>query len=183
MRRLILLAIAVAIVQQPASAARVDPKAYVLGAGDAPARYDPDLDNSIALPKALAAGDAATRRLLERAGYVSGYLVRYLNADPPRWKYVDSLAFVFRTAQGATGYLTRLDRFAREQSAGAPRRAVGLGSGGWSYVSRSLDAGTRIVWRSGRVVAMLACYEMTGHRALAFELARAQQSRIAAAPH
>jgi hypothetical protein len=30
---------------------------------------------------------------------------------------------------------------------------------------------------------MLARYEMTGHRALALELARAQQSRIEAAPH
>jgi hypothetical protein len=183
MRRLLLLLVAAAIVPQPASAARVDPQAYVLGAGDVPARYDLDRDNSTVLPRALVARDEKTRRLLDRAGYVSGYLVRSLDAGPSRWKYVDSSAFVFRTASGASTYLAWLDGLARQQSAGAPRRAVGLGSGGWSYVSRSLGAGTRIVWRSGRVVAMLACYDMTGHRALAFALARAQQARIAAAPH
>jgi hypothetical protein len=61
------------------------------------------------------------------------------------------------------------------------RNPTAIGAEGWVYTARSLDTGTLVLWRYGRVVALLACQEMTSHRSLALSLARKQQRRIAGA--
>jgi hypothetical protein len=40
---------------------------------------------------------------------------------------------------------------------------------------------TFVIWREGRVTALVVCQLMNGHRKLALALARTQQRRIAAA--
>ena len=131
-------------------------------------------------PEQLAAGYAGGRRIVERAGYVNGYLASYLNVDPPRWHHISSAAFVFRRAEGAKVYLAWFDKQFKEHNAAA-RRPVDLGDAGWIYVSSSRDRGTGVVWRFGRVVAFVNCEWMIPHRALALSMARKQQRRIAAA--
>ena len=180
MRRLCLLLIAAAAFALPASAANVNPRVLVLSQIDVPAHYEFDKDNSTIVPSELAAGYAGGRRIVERAGYVNGYLASDLNVDPPRWHHIASAAFVFRRAEGARVYLAWFDKQFKEHNAVA-RRPVDLGDAGWIYVSSSRDSGTGVVWRFGRVVALVNCEWMMPHRALALSMARMQQRRIAAA--
>ena len=181
MRWLSLALIAGAVFVLPASAASLDPRLLGLHQIDVPARYFFDRDNSFALSKAhLADTNAAGRRLAARSGFVNGYFRRYLNSDPPRWRYINSGAFVFRRADGAKLYLASVDKSLREPAA-VRRGRVDLGNGGSSYVSRLPKDGTWVAWRSGRVVGVVGCQEMTGHRTLALALARKQQRCIATA--
>jgi len=179
MRRLVLLLFAAGAFSQVASAASGDPSTYVLRANDVPAHYDLDKDNSQALPKAFLGTNAERRRLLDRVGYVNGYVVRYLNSDPPRWRYVSSQAFVFRTAKGASIFLAWIGKSMR--GGVALRPAAGLGDEGWSFVSHSSEVGAVVGWRSGRVVGLVGCQYMTARRALALTLARQQQRHVEAA--
>jgi len=110
MRWLGLLLIATAIFALPASAANVNPRVFVLSQVDVPAHYEFDKDNSTIVPSELAAGYAGGRRVVDRAGYVNGYLASYINVDPPRWRHIVSAAFVFRRAEGARLYLAWLDK-------------------------------------------------------------------------
>jgi hypothetical protein len=57
---------------------------------------------------------------------------------------------------------------------------IDFGEEAWLYRSPS-DNATTIVWRSRNVVAYVSCEEMAGQRALALQLARKQQRRIALA--
>ena len=140
---------------------------------------DFDKDNSRPLPRAFMATNPETRRLLDRTGYVNGHVVRYLNSDPPRWRYVTSQAFIFRTAAGARVFLASLGN--RLGARADRRKAVDLGDAGWSYVSASSEPGAVVAWLFGRVVGVVACQEMAGRRALSLALARKQQRRIATA--
>ncbi len=99
---LVLLAAAAAFVV-PASAASVDPRLLVLHQIDVPARYFFDEDNSMLMPTPLVAslGKGLCTAALRRRRLLSGYFARYVNSGPPRWRYVDSAAFVFRQPQGA----------------------------------------------------------------------------------
>ena len=112
-----------------------------------------------------------------RAGYVNGYLASYLDTDSRLWRHIASAAFVFRQRRGAKLYLDAFDKQFRNHNA-VRRSAVGIGDGGWIYVSRSRDSGTHVLWRSGRVVALVLCEWMTPHRALALSMAPRQQRRI-----
>ena len=180
MVRLAFVAIAAAVLPQAAARAGVQPSALVLRATDVPAHYDFDKDNSRPLPKAFMATNPVTRHLLDRTGYVNGHVVRFLNSDPPRWRYVTSQAFIFRTAAGARVFLASLGN--RLGARAHRRKAVDLGDAGWSYVSASSEPGAVVAWRFGRVVGVVACQEMAGRRALSLALARKQQRRIAKAP-
>jgi len=182
MRQLALLLISTAAFALPASAANVNPRVFVLSQSDVPAHYEFDKDNSTILPSELAAGWAGGRPVVARAGYLNGYVSSYLNVDGPRWHHIASAAFVFRQAKGARLYLAWLDKHTREQTGeydAGKRSTVDLGDAGWMYVARSRDTGTRVAWRSERVVALVNCEWMSAHRALALAMARKQQRRIA----
>ncbi len=116
MRWVVLLVIATAAFALPASAASVSPKVLVLHQIDVPERYDFDKENSSFLPTDLGPPDAEYDRLVARAGYVNGYAAKYQNSDPPRWRYVTSVAFVFRRAEGAKIYLAWLDKKIRKEN-------------------------------------------------------------------
>jgi hypothetical protein len=184
MRWLAVALLAAAVFALPASAASVDPRVFVLHQADVPAHYLLDEDNSMGFDfsRPLPGLDDDARRLVSRFGFVNGYVARYLNSAPPRWRYIDSVAFVFRRAEGAKTYLAWMDRSLRAQGGPAIRRTpLALGAAGWMYTSRSRETGTQILWRYGRVVASLTCQQMTRHRTLALALARKQQRQIVAA--
>jgi hypothetical protein len=146
---------------------------------DVPARYEFDEDNSLLIPGARLASVAdENARVLVRLGFVSGYIARYTNYDPPRWRYVNSVAFVFRQPKGARTYMPLLVKSGSAQVGGRVRR-VNLGDEALLYSSSSRSTGTAIVWRQGRVVAYVSCSQMTEHLALALAQARKQQRRIA----
>ena len=102
---LVLLAAAAALVV-PASAASVDPRLLVLHQVDVPARYFFDEENSMLLPRALVAQPGKGARILKQSGFQTGYFARYLNSGPPRWRYVTSLAYVFRQPKGARIFMS-----------------------------------------------------------------------------
>jgi hypothetical protein len=184
MRSVTAVFIATFALAQAAAAASVNPRACVLRANDVPVSYLVDKDNSTDLPKELLGTDGDARRLLTRAGYVSGYRARYTDSARDRWRYISSSAFVFRTATGARIFLAWLDKsIGRSSSTSLARSAIGLGEGGASYVSASREVGTSIAWRNGRVVAFVQCQQQTGHQSLARALARKQQRRITNALH
>lgn len=180
MRWLVAALVAAAVLALPASAAGVDPRLFALRQVDVPARYVFDEDNSLLIRRALLAGvpDESARALV-RYGFVSGYLARYTNYDPPRWRYVNSVAFVFRQPQGARSYMPLLVKSWFAQASGRSRR-IDLGDEALLYSSGSRTTGTAVLWRYGRVVAYVSCSQMTEHRALALAHARKQQRRIAA---
>jgi hypothetical protein len=180
MRWLLALA-AAAVLALPASAAGVDPRLFVLRQIDVPPRYDFDEDNSLLIPSGarLAGVPDESAKALVRLGFVGGYIARYTNYGPPRWRYVNSVAFVFREAKGARSYLPLMVKSGFAQGGGRARR-VNLGDEALLYSSSSRSTGTAIIWRHGRVVAYVSCSQMTEHRALALAQARKQQRRIAA---
>jgi hypothetical protein len=179
MRMLCAALIATAVISQPAGAANTDPRAYVLRATEVPAHYFVDKDNTTLLSKRMLETDPASRRAVERSGFVTGYYSRYLNSDPPRWRYIVSAAYLLRTPEGAKTFLSWMDKKLRAM--GAQRHALHLGDAAFGYLSPAHVTGTWIVWRSGKVVALLSCQLMTGHWNLAVALAAKQQRRIAAA--
>jgi hypothetical protein len=163
----------------PSSAASVSPKLYALSQDDVPNRYFFDKDNSLLLSKATV--DRASNeesRLLRRMGFEGAYFGTYLNTDPPKWRFVHSGAFVFRTANGASEFV----RTARQNGlAPFTRRGdrIQLGDEARLYHDAA-EGGSTVAWRHGRVVAFVNCTEMANHRALALTLARKQQRRIVA---
>jgi hypothetical protein len=182
MRSLLFALAAGAVLALPSSAAGVDPRLFVLHQIDVPARYEFDEDNSLLVPGArarLAGLPDESARVLVRLGFVNGYVARYTNYDPPRWRYVNSVAFVFRDAKGARGYMPLLVKSGFAQGSWRSR-GIDLGDEALLYSSGSRSTGTAVVWRYGRVVAYVSCSQMTEHRALALAQARKQQRRIAA---
>ena len=182
MRQILAGLLAASVLAVPASAASVDPRVLVLHQIDVPARYFFDEDNSLLIPTPLVGslGKEPVYRALRRNGFVSGYFARFVNSGPPRWRYVDSAAFVFRQPQGARGYLPWMVKSGLPQSGGRAR-PINLGDEALLYASNSREIGTAVIWRHGRVVAYVHCSQMTEHRALALAHARKQQRRIAAA--
>jgi len=177
-----LVLVAAAALALPASAASIQPKLLVLRAGDVPARYFFDKDNAMTLFPSDLGTSVDRRRILARSGFVTAYVELFRNTDPPRWRSINSAAYVFRSAAGARIFLAWLDKGVRKETGGTvQRRPVGLGDEGWSYVSSSREDGTQVVWRVGRVLAVLGCEQMTGHQGLALLLAREQQRRLATA--
>ena len=172
-----------AVLAPSAVGARPGPKALVLQASDVPAGYAFDADNSMAYPRGADFGGAAEiGRVLRRTGFAGGYVVRYTNTGPPRWRYINSAAFLFERPGGAERFLSWLDASLRKQrGVRLLRRAVDLGQRGWLYTSGSADVGTAVQWRHGRVVAIVTCQQMTRHRPLALGHAAKQERRIAAA--
>jgi hypothetical protein len=91
---------------------------------------------------------------------------------------------VFGRVAGATAYLEWLEGTIRKKGPRETRRSAShLGDGPWMYTTSSLDTGTLVFWRHGRVVAHVGCRQMTNHRRLAVALARKQQRRLLAALH
>jgi len=179
--RAVLGAVVIAVVLAlPASAASTDPRVFVLSQADVPKGYMFDESNSLLVPRALIdrASDEGSRRL-RRSGFQAGYFARYLNSNPPYWRYVNTVAYVFREPKGARTFLPWMIRTGFAQAGGA--RRVDLGDEAWMYTSNSRKTGTSVVWRYGRVLAWVSCLEMTGHRTLALAQARKQQRRMAAA--
>ena len=163
----------------PSSAASVNPKLYALSQADVPQGYFFDKDNSLLLSKATvdrASNDES--RFLRRNGFMGAYLGAYLNTSPPRWRFVHSGAFIFRTASGASAFVrtARRERLAPFIPRGD---RIQLGDEAWLYKDTA-NHGSVVTWRHGRVVAYVSCTEMANHRALTLALARKQQRRIAA---
>jgi len=181
MRWLLAVLVAAGVVGLPATAASVDPKRFVLGEAEVPRGYLLDENNSLLFTRAqLKRIPDEESRLLVRSGFQAGYYARYLNSDPPRWRYVGSGAFVFLAAKGPLTYMPRLvkSEFAKAR---VRARRVAVGDQAWLYVSSSLEEGSSVVWRSGRVLAWVSCSQMTNHESLALAQARKQQRRIVAA--
>jgi hypothetical protein len=128
------------------------------------------------------AGRPDAPKIIKTSGFVAGYFAKYRNTDPPRWRDISSASYLFRQPLGATRYLVWM-RHALERQRGPKfsRSRIELGAEAWAYSARSRDVGSLVLWRYGRVVALVACQEMTSHRSLALSLARTQQRRIAAA--
>lgn len=181
MRVVPVLLLAAALLALPASATRLDPKALVLQQNDVPVRYVFDANESVRLPNAFFAVTPELRAIVARTGQVTGYLAEYLNSDPPRWRYIQSMVGVFHRPDGARLYLAWFDRSVRRREPKyLERRAVSIGSAGWRYSAPSEPA-TVVIWRQGRVFAMVTCSEMAGHQKFALALARKHEQRIAAA--
>jgi hypothetical protein len=171
-----LIAVAVAV---PASAANVNPKMFTLSQADVPSGYFFDRDNSVLLSKA--AVDHASNeesRFLRSIGFEGAYFAAYLNSSPPKWRFVNSAAFVFRGASGARAFV-RAARKAGQTPFTQRAVRVRLGDEAWLSEDAS-EPGSTVAWRQGRVAAYVSCREMVGHRALALALARKQQRRIVA---
>ena len=117
-------------------------------------------------------------RKLVREGFMGMYVARYMNTGPPRWRFVTSGAYVFRRAAGARS--TLVSQFRSPAGGGfGPARRIRLGHEGWVRTSSAIDTGTIVFWRHGRVLAFVVCSHMTRLRALAEELARKQERRMA----
>lgn len=172
--------LAMAVASASALAAGVDPRVFVLAQADVPRGYEFDKDNSLLVTRAMVdrapTDDGA--RALARAGLVNGYFARYTNYGGPRWSYVNSAAFAFRQPKGAKSYLLWWMR-SIARSAG-PAQRIRLGNEAWLFTASSPDTGTSVLWRHGRVVALVGCLEMRRHRSLALAQARKQERRIAA---
>jgi hypothetical protein len=181
-RASLVVALAGLTLAAPASATRVRPSELVLRQADVPAHYLLDRDNTMAITYAQLVRRREAPEIMTTSGLVAGYITKYRNTDPPRWRDISSVAYLFRRPQGAASYLAWMKHALEHQNGPKFRRnPTAIGAEGWVYTARSLDTGTLVLWRYGRVVALLACQEMTSHRSLAVSLARKQQRRIAGA--
>lgn len=179
MRVLLGALVVAAVVPQAAGAASVAPRDLTLFELDAPASYLFDASNSGGFSRADFAGaQTGEAGKLVRAGFVGLYVARYMNTDPPRYRFVTSGAYLFRGAAGAR--TTLVSQFRSPAGGGfGPARRIRLGDEGWVRTSTSPGTGTVVFWRHGRVLAFMICSDMTRHRTLAVDLARKQQRRIA----
>ena len=144
-----------------------------------PARYFFDEENSTLLPRALVTQPGQGARILKLSEFQTGYFARYLNSDPPRWRYVTSVAYVFRQPKGARAFMSWMTDTGFAHARGRITR-VDLGEQAWMHTSPSSEIGTSILWHSGRVFALVTCSHMSRHETLALGQARKQQRRIAA---
>lgn len=163
----------------PSSAASISPKLYALSQADVPAGYLFDQDNSLLLSKTMV--DRASNeesRFLRRNGFQGAYLGTYLNTSPPKWRFIHSGAFIFRTANGARAFVREARREALPPFPRGGKR-IQFGDDAWLHQDAK-TGGSTVVWRHGRVAAYVSCTEMANHRALALALARKQQRRIVA---
>jgi hypothetical protein len=166
---------AVLTVAVAATAAGIEPRALVLQEGDLPPHYEFQPGSSGTV-RAVGAPDA-----LVRPGLKGGYYATYWG-DSGSSKTIVSAAYVYRSASGSTAALAAVDRAARRnRPPSLARRPVRIGETGWLYTERTRDHGTSIVWRFGRVLAIVNCSAPRGHEKLALALARKQQRRVAAA--
>jgi hypothetical protein len=177
--RLLLVLLASVLFALPAAAA-VDPRVFVLSQADVPRGYQFDRDNSLLITRAMVdrAPSDKDARALVRAGFVNAYFARYTRYGKPHWSYISSVAYAFRQSTGARGYLGWMRKSASTQGSGRPQR-IALGDEAWLFTISSSDTGTAILWRHGRVVAMVSCFEMTRHRSLALAQAGKQERRVA----
>jgi hypothetical protein len=153
MRWLVIFLVAAAVLAVPATAASIAPTRFVLSEAEVPRGYLLDEDNSLLLTRAqLERAPEEGSRLLVRLGFQAGSYARYLNSDPPRWRYVGSGAFVFRRSEAPRKYMPRLIKL-EYAKAGVRARRLELGDEAWLYVARSRGEGSSVVWRSGRVLA------------------------------
>jgi len=169
---LVTLALAV-----PASAGSVNPKRFALSQADVPEGYFFDKDNSLLLSKATvdrASNDES--RFLRRTGFEGAYFGTYLNTSPPRWRFIHSGAYVFRTATGARTFVRTGSRHGLTSFRWLGRR-IQLADEARLYDDPT-ENGTVVAWRYGRIVAYVSCNEMANRRAVALALARKQQRRI-----
>jgi hypothetical protein len=184
MRLLLAAGFAAALLAAPTYAAGIDPLKLVLQESEVPRGYQHDEDNSGPLPNALLRGAQPERRdIIARAGRVDGYATRYVNYGPPHWRYVVSWVDVFRTSRGAKLYFDWSVERLRRETPGRLQPVV-IGDGGLVQSRMPSadpdDPATFVIWREGRVTALVVCQLMNDHRKLALALARIQQRRIAA---
>ena len=171
--------LAAAVLASPAGAA-LDPRVFVLSQADVPRGYLFDKDNSLLITRATVDRVPSDKgaQALARAGFVNAYIARYTSYGPSRWSYVNSAAYAFRGPSGAQTYVRWMLKTGLG-NIGRPQR-IALGDEAWLYTMSSTDTGTAVLWRHGRVVALVSCMEMTRHRTLALAQARKQQRRIVA---
>jgi hypothetical protein len=150
---------------------------------DVPVGYAYDKDNSLGPFRGPLgpATDPSTRALI-RADFESGYIVRYTGLNTPRWSYINSAAFVFKRSAGAVSYFEWIARAVlRDNPHPSRRTTMRVGAEGRVYEYGADEPGTFVLWRHGRVVAMLSCYQTARQTSLARSLARTQERRIATA--
>jgi hypothetical protein len=169
------IALVAAVVFVAGAAAAVQPRMLVLQRSDVPSRYEfqPGSSGDV---RSVGAPDA-----LARPGLIGGFYATYWR-DGKSERTIVSAAYLYRSSAGAKAALAAVDREARHNATRSLRRLrTDLGDDAWIYTDRSRDLGTAVVWRSGRVLAVLDYSSPTGHEKLALALARTQQRRIAAA--
>jgi hypothetical protein len=180
-RLLSVAALVSAILVGTAVAAGPDPSALVLRSSDVPREYALDRDESGPYPNARVGTSARARTLIARLGRVTGYRKRWvLREHGSIRRVITSSADVLRGVAGARLYvkLGSTD-LARSGIKGLRRSPVRIGDEAWLFHGDSDDELAWVVWRSGRVGAMLLGWGIRPSETLA--LARVQQRRIEAA--
>jgi hypothetical protein len=177
--RLVVIAFAaLSLLLVPLAAAEVSPKALVLQQADVPRGFMLDARKSGLRPNSTEAkSDAEARRMLARAGRVTGYENEFERRDEAM---ISSRADVLSNADGARFVLSWIDREARTSGIrGLKRSAVRIGAEGWLYTGGSPFVLTFVIWRHDRVFAGVAGTLVSTEQVV--RLARVQQRRIAAA--
>jgi len=174
----VLVLLVAAAVAVPASAAQIQPGSLVLRPSDVPARMGFRVDRSqtgVRTNEREARQQPRVGPLFERWGRVTGYQLE-LERDRD---VIGARVDVFRNARGADRMLAWYDRELRRGGIGGlRRRAMALGDRAYLYGGRSPAAFTLVVWREGRVLAILAGIGIPQRTTL--QLARTQERRIAA---
>lgn len=177
MRSLVVAAAAALLLPTAASGKTLDPARLVLRLSDLPAGFRVDRDETGLRSNAREArSDPRLPRLFARWERLTGYQAQYDRGGQTVASRVD----VFRSRQGAAGFLAWYAAELRRSGIGGLRRSpLRLGDGGWLYQGAAPTIFFVAVWREGRVFA--GAVGLGLERARVLGLARVQQRRIAAA--
>jgi hypothetical protein len=177
--RLVLFAgLVCAVLAGTTVAAGPNASALVLRSSDVPPGYVLDRDESGWYPNGKVAESKAARALIARLGRVTGFRRKWVSRENGSiQRVVTSSADVLREPAGARIYV-RLGSTDLEKSGikGLRRSSVRLGDEAWLIHGDSDDVLAWVVWRSGRVGAMVFGWGIRPSETLA--LARVQQRRI-----
>jgi hypothetical protein len=174
--RLVLCSVVVALLAAPALAAGVDPSALALRQADVPPGFTLDRSESGVRTNAVEAKESPEAgRFFARWHRVTGYQTVWERRE----RRIEARADVFASAEGSQKLLEWADRQLRLSGIkGLERAPVRIGAGGWTY-GGGVDFGAVVIWRYRLVWAGIGGTRLGP--AVALDLARKQQQRIAAA--
>jgi hypothetical protein len=181
MRLVLVAALVCALLAGTAVAAEPNASALVLRSGDVPPGFVLERDESGWYPNGKVGTSKRARTLIARLGRVTGFRNRWVVREHGSiHRVITSSADVLREVAGARLYV-KLGSGDLERSGinGLRRSPVRLGDEAWLVHGDSDDVLAWVVWRSGRVGAMLLGWGLRPTETLA--LARVQQRRIEAA--
>jgi hypothetical protein len=181
--RLLAVAGAAVAVALPVSAADLEPEVLVLRPTEVPRGYVIDRRESHKTPNEAFARSARVRKLVTRAGRVTGY-VRVYRHHSSRLKVINAGVDLYRRPNGARRMLAFHDAEQRRHNErrgiihAYGRERARIGSESWVYWSGYPGYFVLVVWRHGRLLGAVVTWDIGRQRTLA--LARLQQRRMAA---